>query len=285
MECRSSYSTRAALIGPRPYGYSSPQGEDKAKMLARSTRESLVAALAVKHLDRTLTTALPSDQYDETAVGATGLTDWDGPLGGGFPRGHVSEIVGPNSSGRTSVLLQMLAAATARGELVAVVDALDRLDPESAAAAGVDLSRLLWVRGRVVTTRVLSTDPASRALEQAIKALTLILQAGNFGLVVFDAGDAPADVLARLPFTTWMRLQRIVEGQPTICLLLGREPMARSAAGLTLKLSPRHQGVARPQIAAGLFRGLEAEARIVRARARGREDRVWTCRTSAVAHG
>ena len=69
----------------------------------------------------------------------TGVTALDARLGGGFPRGQLSELVGPRSSGRTSLLLQMLAAATARGELVALVDALDMFDVESAAAAGVDL--------------------------------------------------------------------------------------------------------------------------------------------------
>ena len=85
-----------------------------------------------------------------TAVAPSGVTALDARLGGGFPRGQLSELVGPRSSGRTSLLLQMLAAATARGELVALVDALDMLDVESAAAAGVDLDRLLWIRGHVV---------------------------------------------------------------------------------------------------------------------------------------
>src|SRR5690242_7859846 len=107
-------------------------------MLARSTRESLVAALAVKRLDRTLTTALHCDQYDEAAVAATRIPAWNEQLGGGFPRGQLSEIVGPHSSGRTSLLWQLLASATARGELVALVDALDRFDPAAAAAAGID---------------------------------------------------------------------------------------------------------------------------------------------------
>ena len=78
-------------------------------------------------------------------------------------------------------------------------------------------------------------DLNQRAMEQAIRALTLVLQAGNFGLVVFDAGEAPADALRRLPFTTWLRLQRMVEGSQTVCVLVGSEPMARSSAGLTLQ--------------------------------------------------
>jgi hypothetical protein len=67
-------------------------------------------------------------------------------LTGGLPRGCLTEICGPASSGRTTVLLAALAAATRRGEYCAVIDANDALDPESLAAAGVDLDRLLWVR-------------------------------------------------------------------------------------------------------------------------------------------
>src|SRR5260221_10692337 len=112
-------------------------------------------------------------------------------------------------------MLQLLAAAAGRGELVAVVDALDMFDVESAAAAGVDLDRLLWIRGFVVPNPGMCRDMNQRALEQAIRAFTLVLQAGNFGLVGFDAAEAPAEAIRRLPFTTWMRLQRVVEGLQT----------------------------------------------------------------------
>jgi recombination protein RecA len=67
-------------------------------------------------------------------------------LTGGLPRGCLTEICGPSSSGRTTLLLAALAAATRRGEFCAVVDASDALDPHSVAAAGVELERLLWVR-------------------------------------------------------------------------------------------------------------------------------------------
>jgi hypothetical protein len=67
-------------------------------------------------------------------------------LTGGLPRGCLTEICGPASSGRTTLLLAALAAATRRGEFCAVVDASDALDPQSAAAAGVELDHLLWVR-------------------------------------------------------------------------------------------------------------------------------------------
>src|SRR5213594_2495303 len=234
--------------------------------LARADLESLLRA---RKLDRALTTALPPG--DCSTVAPSGIPALDARLGGGFPRGQLSELVGPRSSGRTSLLLRLLAAATARGELVALVDVLDMLDVESASAAGVDLDRLLWIRGHVVPNPGLCRDLNQRALEQAIRALTLVLQAGNFGLVVFDAAEAPADAVRRLPFTTWLRLQRIIEGSQTACVLVGTEPMARSSAGLTLKLGSgnvecgaRFQG--------RLFDGLDVQARVVRARARVKEE-------------
>ncbi|MGE4054244.1 MAG: hypothetical protein AB7F99_05540, partial [Vicinamibacterales bacterium] len=209
--------------------------------LARADLESLLRA---RKLDRTLTTALPGPEtaFDEYAVGSTGIAAFDAAIGGGFPRGQLSEIVGPSSSGRSSLLLQMAAAATARGELVALVDALDMLDVASAEAAGIHLDRLLWIRGHVVVNPGLCRDMNQRAMEQAIRALALVLSAGNFGLVVFDAGEAPPEAIRRLPFTTWMRLQRLVEGSQTIALLIGPQPMARSAAGLTVRLGQEGRG-------------------------------------------
>ena len=164
-----------------------------------------------------------------------------------------------------------MAAATARGELVGLVDALDMLDVESAVTSGVDLERLLWVRGHVVVHPGLCSDLNQRALEQAIRAFTLILQAGNFGLVVLDLAEAPAQAVRRLPFTTWLRLQRMVEGSSTACLIVGGQPVARSSAGLTLELRMRNVecGI---RYGAMLFDGIDTEARVIRARARERED-------------
>jgi recombination protein RecA len=249
---------------------------------ARPDRDTLVAALAARRLDRTLTSALPAlDPADDQALGPLDLPAFDTRVGGGWPRGQLSELVGPASSGRTSLWLRTLAAATARGELVALVDVLDRLDVASAVAAGVDLSRLLWIRGHVVTHPGLSRDLNPRAMEQAIKALTLLLQAGAMSVVVFDAGDAPLDAFARLPFTTWLRLQRMVEGGQTICLLVGPEPMARSAAGLTVKLEARDR--ARARVSGRTFDGLAISARVIRARTRVHESTTLQL-TSQVAY-
>jgi predicted ATP-dependent serine protease len=202
------------------------------------------------------------------AVASTDVTDLDAQLGGGFPRGQLSELIGSRSSGRTSILLRTIAAATARGEFVALVDALDMLDVESAASAGIDLDRLLWIRGHVVTNPGMCRELNQRAIEQTIRAFALVLQAGNFGLVIFDAAEAPPDAVRRLPFTTWLRLQRMVEGSQTACLLVGGEPMARSSAGLTLRLTARKQG---SRMSARLLEGLDLEACVVRARSRADE--------------
>jgi hypothetical protein len=238
---------------------------------AEASLDSLVMALRERSLDRTLTSALPpADPRDAACIAPTGIGPLDARLGGGFPRGQLSELAGSRSSGRASVLVGMLAAATARGELVAVVDALDMFDVESAAAAGVNLDQLLWIRGHVVPNPGMCRDLNQRAMEQAVKALTLVLQAGNFGLVAFDAGEAPSDALRRLPFTTWLRLQRMIEGRQTICVLVSREPMARSSAGLTVKLDRAEgQGL---RARGRLFEGLNVAARIVRARTHHRDD-------------
>ena len=136
------------------------------------------------------------------------------------------------SSGRTSLLIASLAAATARGDVAALIDTHDTFDAGSARAAALALDHLLWARG----------DPAGVPrpqvlLERAIKAFGLVLEAGGFGVVALDLGDvAPVD-LARLPFTTWRRLQRFVEGRDTVALVLAPVPVARSARGVTLELT------------------------------------------------
>ncbi len=76
----------------------------------------------------------------------TGIPEIDLLLHGGFPVGALSEVVGPECSGRTSLALAFIASMTQAGKMCAWVDVSDTLHPESAAAMGVELSRLLWVR-------------------------------------------------------------------------------------------------------------------------------------------
>jgi recombination protein RecA len=219
---------------------------------ARAVLESL---LRDRKLDVTLTSARPWVEVDDAA--AIGIREIDDALGGGVRRGHLSEIVGPRSSGRTTVLCSALAAATARGEVAALIDTSDRFDPVSAEASGVDLSRLLWVRER---------GDAARAL----KAMNLVVQAGGFGLVAFDLADVPSASLRQFPHTTWMRIARVIEGSQTTALIVGSERIGRSPGGVTIALEPT---AGTPRVAwvgrsdrSRFLRTLDLQPRIVTAR-------------------
>jgi hypothetical protein len=116
-------------------------------------------------------------------VAATGIDILDQVLQGGLPVGAVSELVGPECSGRTSVALSFLARITQAAKVCAWIDASDALDPSSAAAAGVDLARLLWVRCGAIPK---SATPAHYrfALPEkylAPPAVTKGLHGGGFG--------------------------------------------------------------------------------------------------------
>jgi recombination protein RecA len=208
--------------------------------MANHALAALESALRARKLDRTLTTALePLERMDPSALMPMDVAALDACLRGGLPRGQLSELAGPRSSGRMTLFLQMVAAATQRGEIAALVDTLDRLDVASAAAAGVDLSRLLWIRGQEIAGRVGPSGPTERAIDRALKALNLVLQAGGFGVVAIDLADVPPAALRQIPFMTWLRVQRAIEGSDTACVLLTSEPLARSAGGLTVSLTSR----------------------------------------------
>ena len=223
----------------------------------------LESALRARKLDRTLTTTLPSWEWTDPAS----LLPMDVPLvdaclRGGLPRGQLSEFSGPGSCGRMTLLLQLMSAATQRGEIVALIDTCDRLDVASAAAAGVDLDRLLWIRGLETGDRGLET-----AVDRALKSLNLVLQAGGFSLVAIDLADVPPVRLRQIPFTTWPRVQRVIEGSDTACVLLTPEPLARSAGGLTLSLAGRSTW-AGVSDRSRLLQGVDLRVRVVSPRKR-----------------
>jgi hypothetical protein len=141
---------------------------------------------------------------------------------GGLPRGCLTEIFGAASSGRTSLLVAILAEAAAREEACALVDAEDAFDPASAAAAGVRLNRLLWVRCR-------------HNAEHALQAADLLVQGGGFGLVAMDFGDTPPATARRISLTSWFRLRRAVEYTPTVLLAVARQPNVKTCAFLMLE--------------------------------------------------
>lgn len=218
--------------------------------MAHVARAELESLLRGRKLDVTLT---PSAWRQMTAdVAATGVPQLDAALGGGFRRGHLSEIVGARSTGRTSLLCAIVAAAAARGEIAAIIDTHERFDPASAAALGVDLSRVLWVRDR---------GDAPRAL----KAMNLVLQASGFGIVVLDLADVRGPALRQFPMTTWMRLSRVIEGSKTVALLVGAERIARSPGGVTIALDAGDARWTGRGDRARLLRGVAVRPRIIAA--------------------
>jgi hypothetical protein len=217
---------------------------------------------------------------------SSGIAEMD-VLTGGLPRGCLTEICGPVSSGRTTLLLSALAAATRRGECCAVVDAGDALDPQSVADAGVELDRLLWVRcGESASQKLLragsykekenfvksETHSSERPLEQLLRAADLLLESGGFGLIALDLGDLPPQTARRIPLTTWFRFRRAVEHTPTVLLAVERQSIAGSCSSLLINLGSQGRRIKPPTNSlptpshAQLLTELEITAEIVRSR-------------------
>src|SRR5258706_12017804 len=167
----------------------------------------------------------------------TGVQALDAALGGGLWRGQLHELIGPPGAGGTALLRTALAAATARGELCALIDPGNSFDPSQ---RGIDLDRLLWVRPR---------DPV-----QALRAAEIALEA-RFSLVALDLGDVcvlpplkvPRGVIQVVRFekktpspgaSPWARLARRAEKHGGALLLLARAAQAGTFAAPTIELQP-----------------------------------------------
>jgi hypothetical protein len=188
---------------------------------------------------------------------SSGIAEVDA-ITGGIPRGCLSEIYGPASSGKSSVLLTAIAAVTRREETCVLIDASDSFDPESAASAGMDFRKLLWVRcgelspavGRRSSASNVSADdrrPKSedlpnvnksneRRLEQVLKSTDLVLQSGGFGMVALDLAGIPEKFVRRIPLASWFRFQRAVENTKTALLVVSEFACAQTCAAVVLKL-------------------------------------------------
>ncbi len=167
-------------------------------------------------------------------------------LTGGIPRGAFTEIFGPASSGRTTVLTAVLAQATASREYCAIVDATDSFDPRSAAESGIALDQLLWVR-------------CGGNAEHALKAADLILQAGGFGVVIMDLADCSPQTARRVSLASWFRLRHAVERTRTALVVLEQQLNAKSCSSLQLEM--RQKKIRWSGTGFGkLFRGMSVEA-------------------------
>ena len=99
-----------------------------------------------------------------------GVAEVDAALGGGLPLGAISELTGAVSSGRTTLAWATLASITLEGGSGAYVDVSDSFDPLSAAALGVDLRRMLWIRA--VTRSGVEAGMGVPAARNAVPALS-----------------------------------------------------------------------------------------------------------------
>ncbi|RZU39390.1 hypothetical protein [Edaphobacter modestus] len=168
---------------------------------------------------------------------STGIGEVDGVLGGGVPRGSITEIVGAASTGKTSFGLSAIAAITQSGVACAWVDVSDALSPESAAAANIVLKRLLWLRMSAESKQRVTDKPWPR-LEQALKATDLLLQAGGFAAIVLDMSDVLPQHTMRIPLATWYRLRLAAEQARSALIVLSQAPCASSCAALALRCEP-----------------------------------------------
>jgi protein ImuA len=176
--------------------------------------------LSALKLDPELASHLVTAQRLEELRGhrQSGIPALDALLGGGWPRAALSELAGRRSSGRTSVLLAALARAGRAGEATALIDTGGALDPRAAAACGVALPRLLWIR----------CEPA-----QALKAADLVVSAGGFDIVALDLGDARP----RVPTAAWVRLKHGAERQGTSVLVATPARAVGAFAAAAIELS------------------------------------------------
>jgi hypothetical protein len=164
----------------------------------------------------------------ERGVVPSGVGALDRALGGGLPRGRITELVGARSSGRMSLVVGALAATQRTGELVALIDAADAFDPRSAAACGVVLARTLWVRPRDAAT---SPRDDGRYVS-ALQAADRVLEAGGFGLVVVYLCGVAGRVRGE---HAWARLAQRAEKARAAVLLAGEHPEVGSFAAVTLE--------------------------------------------------
>jgi len=162
---------------------------------------------------------LGDDYVGDVDVIPTGSLALDNALGiGGFPRGRICEVYGPESSGKTTICLHAIAEAQKRGGIAAFVDAEHAIDPSYAQALGVKLNELYIVQ----------PDDG----EQAIDIVEALVRSGSVDIIVVDSvaaltpraeieGDMttnPVGLQARMMSRALRKLTAIIDKTKT-CLI------------------------------------------------------------------
>jgi hypothetical protein len=206
---------------------------------------------------------------------SSGLAPLDALIDGGIPRGRISEITGRAGSGKTSIAASFAAFATCRGEVAAWLDASGSLDPESMAAAGVNLRRMLWASMRRGSARDLRSPLLNReglgVRSAIVKAAELVLEAGGFGLVVVDFGEA----VRSLTYASSLRIARAAERSGAAVIAIAPWRMCGTFAALSIAASRAETSFSR--LAPGspvIFDGLAVDAMVARNKMGGTGRRV-----------
>jgi hypothetical protein len=164
-----------------------------------------------------------------------------------FERGKITEIVGPLSSGRTSLLVSALREVTGSGGAAALVDADATFDPVSAARAGVVLSRLLWVR-------------CGGRREAAVAAADVLVRCPGFAMVALDAGETPP----RLSLAQAFRLRQAARRGDVALLLVGRHRVAGAGAALAVRTRRESLAWAGPRTRPTRLAGMRSTLQVLR---------------------
>ena len=187
---------------------------------------------------------------------------------------NVSEIVGRPGFGRTSLAASFAAIATRRGEVAAWIDSAGAFDPRSIAAAGADLSRILWVGAdAAVRARDSAESPAAEfaptrsnasakaGIKPVLLAAEMVLGAGGFGLVVIDIGGHART----LTLSAALRLARAAERSGAAVIVLAERRTCGTFAALSLVLGRIRPFFSRTAPdAPALFDGMRVEAYVAR---------------------
>lgn len=197
--------------GPKPTLVPDPPPvESVAAEAVKRLRAGLEASIAARLTSGSeLVRSLERRRREESLP--TTITPIDILLGGGLARGKVTEMAGRGL--RFSVVMASLAAATSMGEAATLIDVGDHFDPQTGAAAGIDLQRLLWVR--------------PKTMKQAAAAAEMLAATG-FQLVVLDAGLPPLH--GRIPDAGWVRLARTAEAHGTALFVSSPYALTRTTS-------------------------------------------------------
>ena len=161
--------------------------------------------------------------YEHMEVVPTGSLALDMALGvGGYPKGRIIEIYGPESSGKTTLALHAIAEAQKQGGYAAFIDAEHALDPKYAKALGVDIDNL-----------ILSQPDTG---EQALEIVEQLVRSNAISIVVIDSvaalvpkveidgdmGDAHVGLQARLMSQAMRKLSGVISKTNTVCIFINQ---------------------------------------------------------------